>query len=480
MPLTLQVKLNFQDYMNSSFLSNRHKYGVTAILGLSVLTLRCAAEPGKETKDRLNVLLLIADDLRWNSLGCMGNSMLKTPNIDNLAKDGIRFTDARVTTSISMVSRATMLTGMYMRSHGIRQFGIQIDPAAFMSTYPAILRKAGYWTGYAGKYGVGKLRSADFDFSTEYEGRHWLRINETDSVHVTEKNKMDAIKFLRDRPGDRPFLLTVGFFATHAQDNHPDQYLYQPESEKYYRDDIIPVPETSSDEYFKSLPYFLATDENEGRIRWHWRFDTPQKYQKYMKAYYRILTEMDLAVGRIIDELIKQDVYDKTLIIFIGDNGYFHGEHGLADKWYPYEEALRIPLIIHDPRLPVSARDAENNEFVLNADIAPTIIKAVGEPVPRSMQGKDLSGLYLTKKPVKWRRDFYYEHPFVTSERRIPSSEAIVTHRDKYICWPFYNYEEYYDLQSDPLEKQNRIGDSSKSERIRYLKKRLNLLKNDL
>ena len=109
--------------------------------------------------------------------------------------------------------------------------------------------------------------------------------------------------FLKTRPKDKPFSLSVSFFATHAQDNHPDQYRYQPESEKYYQDDVIPVPETAADTFFKSLPYFLATDANEGRIRWHWRFDTPEKYQKYMKAYYRMLTELDLAVGRIVEEL---------------------------------------------------------------------------------------------------------------------------------------------------------------------------------
>ena len=316
----------------------------------------------------MNILFLLADDLRWNSLGSMGNKIVHTPNIDNLAQNGIRFTNACVTTSISMVSRASILTGQYMSRHGIRQFGVPVSEEAFALTYPSILRQAGYWSGFVGKYGVGTIRDKDFDFSREYERVHWFPLGKGDSIHVTRRNLRDALEFLNERPKDKPFVLSVSFFATHAQDNHPDQYRYQPESEKYYSDVSIPVPETASDKWFNSLPWFLATDENEGRIRWHWRFDTPAKYQKYMKAYFRMLTELDVAVGDIIAELKRQEVYDNTLIIFTGDNGYFHGEHGLADKWYPYEESVRVPMIIHDPRLRLKGRPVVNERFVLNIE----------------------------------------------------------------------------------------------------------------
>ncbi len=444
---------------------------------ISLATVSCIHQTRKSGNDKPNILLLIADDLRWNSLGCAGNNIVITPNINALAKDGIRFSNAFVTSAISMVSRASILTGRYMSSHGIRQFGVQLSEDAFAFSYPALLRKAGYWTGYTGKYGVGRIREGSFDFSREYEGRHWIKVNKTDSIHVTSKNLQDALQFLRERPEGKPFLLTVGFFATHAQDNHPDQYLYQPESEKYYADRNIPVPETASDEYFKRLPSFIANEKNEGRIRWHWRFDTPEKYQRYMKAYYRMLTELDQAVGEIIAELKREHVYENTLIVFIGDNGYFHGEHGLADKWYPYEESIRVPLIVVDPRLPESKRNLVNNEFVLNIDVAPFVLAAAGVPAPEIMQGKDFSNLYLRKKAPDWRKDFYYEHPYITSEQRIPSSEAIVTHHDKYIYWPFYNYEEYFNLDEDPHEINNSISETRYQERIKDLKTRFALLK---
>jgi arylsulfatase len=457
--------------------SGNKQKGFAVLGGLCLLAYSCNTGNHQSDKNKLNVVFLLADDLRWNSLGCAGNSMLQTKNIDQLARDGIRFSNACVTTSISMVSRANLLTGQYMSRHKIRDFGIQLSDTAFSQTYPAILRKAGYWTGYVGKFGVGNIRRDNFDFSIEYEGRHWIKESAGDSVHVTVKNSRDALQFLKQRPKDKPFLLTVGFFATHAQDNHPDQYLYQPESSKFYENDIIPVSETASDKYINLLPPFIASEKNEGRIRWHKRFDTPEKYQKYMKAYYRMLTELDIAVGEIIKELKTEGVYENTLIIFMGDNGYFHGEHGLADKWYPYEESIKVPLIVRDPRLPEKRRDIINQEFVLNIDIAPFILASTGQAIPQSMQGEDFSVLYLKGEKRNWRKDFFYEHPFVTDEERIPSSEALVTHTDKYILWPHYNFEEYFDLKADPYEKHNGIMDSVNINKIRVIKNRFNELK---
>ncbi|MCU0362862.1 MAG: sulfatase-like hydrolase/transferase [Bacteroidales bacterium] len=445
--------------------------------GICILSNACI--PGRQNSEsrKMNVLFLLADDLRWNSLGCAGTDFLVTPNIDALARDGIRFSNACVTTSISMVSRASLLTGQYMSRHGIREFGVQLSEEAFSRSYPAVLRGAGWWTGYVGKYGVGGIRKNSFDFSREYEGKHWIKGGEGDSVHVTEKNKRDALEFLRQRPKDKPFMLTVGFFATHAQDNHPDQYLFQPGSEKLYSDLQIPVPSTAGEEFTSLLPPFLNNEKNEGRIRWHWRFDTPEKYQRYMKAYYRMLTELDSAVGEIIKELKAEGVYENTLIVFMGDNGYFHSEHGLADKWYPYEESIRVPLIVHDPRIPAGKRNALNEEFVLNTDIAPYIVSSAGLLVPDVMQGRDFSSLYLSRKKSAWRQDFYYEHPYVTSEERIPSSEALVTHSAKYIIWPHYNYEEYFDLLKDRRETNNEIGNARYSSAVESSKSRFEELR---
>lgn len=438
---------------------------------LSAMSFQAIAAP------KLNVVFLLADDLRWNSLGCTGNPIVITPNIDQLAREGIRFNNACVTTAICMVSRASILSGQYMSRHKVTKFGTRLPEKTLDETYPAILRKAGYWTGYVGKYGVGKIKENQFDYSVEYEGKHWLPNGKGDSIHVTAKNEKDALYFLKNRPKEKPFLLSLGFFATHAEDRHPDQYRYQPSSEKYYQNIVIPIPKTATDAALKALPPFLSDATNEGRNRWHWRFDSPEKYQKYMKAYYRMLTELDLAVGKIVEELKAQGVYENTLIIFLGDNGYFQSDHQLADKWYPYEESIRVPLVVYDPRLPASKRNSSNNEFVLNIDIAPAIEAAAGESIPSTVQGRDFSALYLNKKAPKWRQDFYYEHPVVNKISFIPSSEAVVTHRNKYIFWPDYQTEEYFDLKKDRYEEHNCIANKKNQPVINKLKKRMAELK---
>jgi arylsulfatase len=448
---------------------------ITGLL-LAASNLACAGGIISPDRSHMNVVLLIADDLRWNSLKCAGNPVVITPEIDRLAQNGIRFSNTHVTTSICMVSRASILTGQYMSRHGITHFLQPLSDEAISETYPAVLHKAGYYTGYVGKYGVGNIKTGQFDFATEYEGKHWILDDRGDSIHVTQKNLNDAIGFLKQRPQGKPFCLTVGFFATHAEDNHPDQYRYQPQSASLFQNTIIPIPETATPECLKKLPPFISSEENEGRRRWHWRFDTPEKYQRYMKAYYRMLAELDQAVGAIVDELKKEGVYENTMIIFMGDNGYFQGEHQLADKWYPYEESVRIPLVVYDPRIPAGKRGTANDDVVLNIDIAPGIIAAAGLAIPVEMQGRDFSILYNCRN-ANWRSEFFYEHPVVIDAKRIPSSEAIVTRDMKYIWWPDYQYEEFFDLKKDPFEKENRMADPAYAKKIESMKDKFRILK---
>lgn len=403
-----------------------------SIMLFGVASVCCAAEP-------MNVVVLVADDLRWDSLGCAGNDVVVTPNIDALAKESVRFTDCHVTTAICMTSRATMLSGQHMARHGVTSFKNSFSNEAFANTYPGVLKQKGYYTGYVGKYGVGQPPQDGFDFAKLYFGKHWLKVNGV-RVHVTEQNARDSLQFLGERPKSKPFCLSVGFFCPHAEDGAPEQYLPQDWSAKFYKDTTIPVPVTATTEYLAALPSFLSDEKNEGRVRWHWRFDTPEKFQRYMTNYYRLVTEVDDAVGRIVAELKKQNVYDNTLIVFIGDNGYFHADRGLADKWYPYEQALRVPLIVHHPNWKPGISDS----FVLNLDVAPTVLDAVGLPIPESMQGMPVD---------KVKRDvYYYEHPTISNMNRIPSSEGVITRRWKYIHYPEWKTELLFDLKNDPTE----------------------------
>jgi arylsulfatase A-like enzyme len=442
---------------------------------LVVAALGCASR--LTAADAPNVLVLLADDLRWDSVGCAGNPVVVTPNIDRLAAEGVRFTQARVTTSICMVSRATILTGQHMARHGVTSFGTPLTPGQFAASYPGVLRAAGYHTGYVGKYGVGRPPKDGFDFIRTSEGRHWIE-TKGEKVHVTEKNTRDALAFLAARPAGKPFCLCVGFFAPHAEDRAPEQYLPQPWSAKHYEGKAIPVPATATEEAVKRLPPFLSAEKNEGRVRWRKRFDTPAKYQTYMTNYYRLVTEVDAGVGRILDALRKQGALENTLVVFTADNGYFHGERGLADKWYPYEEALRVPLIVRDPRLTQSQRGTTRDALVLNLDVAPTVIAAAGAKVPEAVQGRDVSPLYLAATPPAWRTDFYYQHPVVLGKDRIPRSEAVASRTAKYVRWPDFDFEELYDLTADPREERNLAADPA-SKKLAAIRTRLKQLRDE-
>jgi arylsulfatase A-like enzyme len=440
---------------------------------VSVLVATLLAKPLQTPAGPLNILVLVIDDTRWDAIGVAGNRVVRTPRLDRLAADGVRFRQAFVTTSICMVSRASIFTGQYMSRHAVTAFGVPIGAEAWGATYPAILRRAGYWVGFVGKYGVGAARPADFDFLRAYEGRHWLPGPDGTQIHVTERNALDALAFLRERPRDRPFALSVSFFAAHAQDNAPEQYLPQPWSASLYAGTEMPPPARGGPEYFEALPPFLQQPSNEGRVRFHWRFDTPGRYQDYLARYYRLVSEVDAAVGRLLDELEAQGAAENTLVVFIGDNGYFQADRGLADKWYPYEESIRVPLLIRDPRLAASRRGEVRDEMALNIDLAPTVVAAAGAQVPAAMQGRDLAALYLSDPTPTWRDEFFYEHPTITSKDRIPSSLAVVGRDWKYVRWPEFDYEQLFDLRKDPGELVNLASDPAHQARRNELHERL-------
>lgn len=424
-------------------------------------------------KPARNIVVLYADDWRYDTLGIAGHPVVRTPHLDHLAIEGVRFRRSYVTTAICGVSRASFLTGQWMSRHGNPAFEAFRTPWA--ETWPGLLRANGYHVGHVGKWHNGRFPAEQFDFGRSYAGRHFIKEPDGSTIHVTKKNELDALEFLRTRPADKPFSLTVAFFATHAEDENPRQYLYQPESASLYRDVTIPVPATAGDRFFNLLPPFIANEKNEGRNRWHWRFDTPSKYQEYMKSYYRLATEVDATVGRILAELKSRGLDRETLVIFTTDNGYFHGEHGLADKWYPYEESIRVPLIIQDPR---TRRTGQvRDELVLNVDLAPTILGFAGvSPAPR-MQGRDLAPLYLERLPRDWRTQYFYEHATIRNTDFIPASTALVRREIKYIYWPDFKYEELFDLQRDPLETRNLIGNRAYAKRLAALRREYARLK---
>lgn len=437
------------------------------VLTITLLSTAALAE-------KRNIVILYADDWRYDTLGVAGNPVVKTPNLDALAEDGFRFTHACVTTSICGVSRASLFTGQWMSRHGNRSFKVFDTP--WEETYPGLLREAGYFTGHVGKWHNHPFPENRFDFARVYAGKHWIKEEDGTQIHVTKKNENDALEFLKTRKDDEPFVLTLAFFATHAEDGNPKQYLPQPESMSLYEDVVIPVPKSATEEAFRKLPEFID-EKNEGRNRWRWRFDTPEKYQTMMKNYYRLATEVDETCGRVIAELKTQGLYENTLIIFTSDNGYYHGEHGLADKWYPHEESIRVPLIIRDPAMPNEMRGKTDDRFVLNVDLAPTILAAAGIDAPDAMQGRDLAPIYSGGDVEDWRTDFFYEHPTLRNKEFIPASEALVTKDWKYFYWPDFDREQLFQVSVDPLEEHDVITNPEYSGILTEMRERFQMLK---
>lgn len=444
---------------------------------LSLVGFNASAETAASSTAPMNVVVLYADDWRHDTLGAAGHPVVQTPNLDRMAAEGVRFTQSYVTTAICGVSRASLYTGQWMSRHGNRGFKAFDTPWA--ESYPGLLRQHGYHTGHVGKWHNGTFPADKYDFGRSYYRTHWFEEPDGSKIHVTQKNENDAVEFLQTRPSDQPFYLTVAFFATHAEDHNPLQFLPQPQSMSLYEDVTIPVPANATDESFRRLPDFIANEANEGRNRWHWRFDTPEKYQIMMKNYYRLATEVDATCQRVLEELESQGVLDNTLVIFTTDNGYYHAEHGLADKWYPHQESIRVPLIVRDPRLPPAKINQINEDITLNVDLAPTILRAAGISVPATMQGEDLAPLYLEGTPANWREDFFYEHPTLRSIDFIPSSEALVQKDWKYMFWPDFDREQLFDLVNDPREENDLIDDQAHTSRLEQMRARFVKLKSN-
>ena len=307
-----------------------------------------------------------------------------------------------------------------------------------------------------------------------------FHIDPSTNEHITKKNEKDAIHYLQTRPKDKPFSLTVAFFTPHAVDEDKRQFIPQQSSMTLYVNDTVSIPVSATQQAWENLPYFID-DKNEGRNRWHWRFDEPNKYQIMMKNYYRLISEIDATCGNIINELKQQGVYNNTLIIFTTDNGYFHGEHGLADKWYPHQESIKVPLIIRDPRMHTNHIGTRNHDFTLNIDLAPTILSAANINPPKSMQGTDISQLYTNTKKQDWRKDFFYEHPTVDNHPQtfISSSQALVTKSFKYIFWDGFNFEQLFDLKHDPFELNDVVNETKYSDILALMRQRFLVLRDE-
>lgn len=423
-----------------------------------------------------NIIFLLTDDQRWDAMGSMGNQIIQTPNMDALANEGVLFQNAFVTTAICAPSRASILTGQYVRRHGMAGFG-ELPDAANVNTYPLLLKKAGYRIGFIGKYGVGNPPVDQYDYWQAMTGQPTYEHKDENGnyKHYTQMCGENALEFLQSSTAGQPFCLSISFKAPHVQDNDPRQFIYDPAYKDLYNDVEIPIPNTADDSYFyDAFPDFF-TSNNEARRRWDIRFSTPEKFQESVKGYYRLIYGVDVVIGQIRKELEKSGQANNTVIILMGDNGFYLGEHGMAGKWYGHEESIRVPLVVYDPRLPQSKRGQKRDEMALNIDIAPTLLDLAGADIPATMQGRSLRSLIDAKSPA-WRDEFFYEHLF--EYPTIPKSEGVVTQRYKYLRYiestPMF--EELYDLQTDPHEQYNLATNSDSQDLLNEMRMKCDAL----
>jgi arylsulfatase A-like enzyme len=315
----------------------------------------------------------------------------------------------------------------------------------------------------------------EFDYWRGLPGQAGLFFDPKDPTrtHATARFGEQALEFIRSAPTEKPMCLSISFSAPHARDGKPREFEPDPRDEDRYTDREMAVPGKASERLFELLP--SVAKNSEGRARWARRFDTPQHFQQTVRDYLRLVTGIDREIGRIRQLLDERGLARKTVIIFTSDNGFFFGERGMADKWLMYEESIRVPLIVHDPRLPKDRRGAVLDQFALNVDVAPTILELAGLTPPAGMQGRSLMPL-LSGVPVNdWRTDFFYEHHF--GEKRkvpIPATEGVREARWKYTRWTSAEplFEELFDLQTDPDELRNLANEEAHRAEVERLRAR--------
>jgi N-acetylglucosamine-6-sulfatase len=448
-----------------------------------------AAQPSR----RPNIVLILTDDHRYDAAGFMGHPYLETPNLDRMSRAGVVFENAFVTTSLCSPSRASILTGCYAHRHGVVDNYTPVPPR--LRFFPEQLQKAGYRTAFIGKWHMGETddpqRGFDRWVSFKGQGSYWADGRGTDRVvpqtsndgfnvdgrrvpqrgYITDELTDYALDWLGHLEGDAPFFLYLAHKAVHSDFVPADRHRGR------YPDRTIPLPATypNTPENYADKPLWLKNQRN-SRHGVDFAFNLPAfDIQAYHRRYCETLLAVDESLGRIFRYLDQRGVLGSTLIVYMGDNGYQFGEHGLIDKRTAYEASMRIPLLAHWPdALPAGGRV---QPMVANIDIAPTLLAAAGAAPLEAIDGRDFLPL-ATGKKIPWRDALLYEYFWEWNYPYTPTLHALRTDRFKYIrSYGLWDINELYDLQSDPGEAANLISRPEHRAAVRSLDEKLfNLL----
>lgn len=432
----------------------------TPLLCLLALAGLAAAVPAADRKP--NFVYVFTDDQRWDALGVVQREQgekarfpwLRTPNLDRLAAEGIRFRNAFVVNSLCAPSRATLVTGQYGHVNGVTNNHTP-HPAGNLSI-ASLLRPAGYVSGYFGKWHHGNQsgKRPGFDTSASFvgQGRYFDCPIEVDGVATPSQGFVDdvttdyATNFIKANK-DKPFLMILGLKTCHGPFTPP------PRHEKAYEGALA----RRTPNY--GLPAIYAKAGN-GNGKAKGAADGAEVPTNL--GMFRGLNSVDDNVGKLLRLLDELKLADDTVFVFSSDNGYYLGEHNLGDKRSAYEEAMRIPMLVRYPRLAAAGRT--DDRLVLNVDPAPTFLELAGQPVPAAMHGRSWQPLLAGKAEAPWREAFFYCY-FYERGFGTPTTTAVRTAEAKLIKYPGHaEWTEVFDLKADPYETRNLAADPASAE----------------
>ncbi|HUR54906.1 MAG TPA: sulfatase [Gemmataceae bacterium] len=428
----------------------------TIALCLCLFASPCAAA------ERPNFVFMFADDQRHDAMSVVQKEQgekgrfpwFRTPNMDRLAAEGVRFRNAFVVNALCSPSRACFLSGKYSHANGVWNNSTPFP--ATLPTHATLLKAAGYSTGYVGKYHMGGSPGRPgFDWSASFVGQGtYFNANflvngtpERADEWTDDRSAAYAIRFLeKERAKDKPFVLVVGFKAPHGPFEPPKRL-----AEAFAGETSRPVPNLG-------LPPGFNTHLGKPKAK-----DAGDKVPVNLN-YFRAIAGVDDNVGKVLDALDRLNLSANTVVVYASDNGFYLGEHTLADKRSAYDESLRIPLIVRDPRS--GLKGVTRDDMVLNIDLAPTFLDLAGVPVPKDIHGKSWKPL-LEKNPppTPFRTSFFYEYYRENGGKKAapnvggfntPTLTAVRTPTHKLIRYRERpEWTELFDLAADPFETKN-------------------------
>jgi N-acetylglucosamine-6-sulfatase len=465
--------------LNDQWLSEIRRAAAGLVLLLVVAPLAARAEstpPLERLPDRrpLNVVFVLTDDHRYDALGFL-HPFLETPHLDALAREGVHFKNAFVTTSLCSPSRASILTGLYAHRHHVVDNNHPVPSGTVF--FPQYLQAAGYETAFVGKWHMGHEGDdpqPGFDRWVSFRGqgtylpsRNGLNVDGKrvpQKGYITDELTDYAIEWLEGRTDERPFFLYLSHKAVHAdfvpaerhQGRYKDQEITPP---------VTMAPPAPGDHW----PAWTQNQRNSWHgvdFPYHSRLDVWEYYRRYLET----LLGVDDSVGRVVEFLRQKGWLDNTLVLYMGDNGFAFGEHGLIDKRQAYEESMRVPML---GRMPGTPGGTIVEKVVANIDVAPTVLEAAGLRPPDGLDGRSMLPL-LQDPGAPWRSELLYEYFWERNFPQTPTVHALRGDRYKYIRYHgIWDVDELYDLKEDPHETRNLIASAEHREIVADMNRRL-------